>query len=64
MTSVDVWSAIGGGGRQARKVLFGQGLVGFVLIILLLTVKHAIAAGETANFDPLASMPGVVELAS
>ena len=47
-----------GGGRRPRKILLVHGLAGFVLIVLLLMVKHAVTAGEAANSDPLASMPG------
>lgn len=64
MTPIEAWPAIRGGGRQPCRVLFVQGLAGFVLIMPLLVVKHVVTSGEAATADPLASMPGERQLPS
>jgi hypothetical protein len=58
MTPVGAWPAIGGGGRQPRKILGWQAAIGIVLIVLLIVVKQAVAARETGGSNPLASLPG------
>ena len=52
-----VRSAIGGGGRQPRKVLFCAGAIGLLLLVLMLLVKHVISAREFGT-NPLAALPG------
>jgi len=58
MMPTGAWPAIGGGGRQPRKVLIWQSVAGLVLIVLLVVVKQAVSARETGGSDPLASLPG------
>jgi hypothetical protein len=58
MTPIGAWPAIGGGGRQPRKVLGWQAAIGVLLIVLLIVVKQAVAARETGGSNPLASLPG------
>lgn len=55
--------AIGGGGRQPRKVLIWQGAIGLVLIVLMLIAKQVIAARETGT-NPLSALPGGSQVAA
>lgn len=50
-------SAIGGGGRLPRKLLAREALVVVILAILLLAMKHVVAAREVGP-DSLAALPG------
>lgn len=58
MTPVEARPAIGGGGRQPRKILGWQAVIGFLLVVLLVVAKQAVADRETGGSDPLASLPG------
>lgn len=58
-----VRSAIGGGGRQPRKVLFCAGAIGLLLLVLMLLVKHVISAREFGT-NPLAALPGGKQVAA
>ena len=56
-------SAIGGGGRQPRKVLIWECAIGLLLLILMLPAKHVISARETGT-NPLAALPGGNQIAA
>lgn len=55
--------AIGGGGRQPRKVLRWQAAIALLLIIVMLGLKHFVASREEGN-NPLAALPGGEQLAA
>lgn len=55
--------AIGGGGRQPRKVLRWQAAIALLLIIAMLGLKHFVAGREEGN-NPLAALPGGDQLAA
>lgn len=55
--------AIGGGGRQPRKVLRWQAAIGLLLIILMLGLKHYVASRETGT-NPLAALSGGNQIAA
>lgn len=56
-------SAIGGGGRQPRKVLIIEGAIGLLLLVLILVGKHVVSARATGA-DPLAALPGGNQVAT
>lgn len=56
-------SAIGGGGRQPRKVLRWQAAIALLLVILMLGLKHYVASKEQGN-NPLAALPGGDQVAA
>lgn len=49
--------AVGGGGRQPRRVLLWQAAIGVLIIVLGLAAKHVISSRETGN-NPLIALPG------
>ena len=55
--------AIGGGGRQPRKVLRWQAGIALLLVIVLLGLKHFVA-GRAVGVNPLAALPGGSQLAA
>jgi hypothetical protein len=55
--------AIGGGGRQPRKVLRWQAAIALLLIIVLLGLKYFVAS-RAVGVNPLAALPGGNQVAA
>lgn len=55
--------AIGGGGRQPRKVLIWEGAIALLLLVVMLLAKHEISARETGD-NPLAALPAGNQVAA
>ena len=55
--------AIGGGGRQPRKVLRWQAAIALLLIIVLLGLKHFVAS-RAVGVNPLSALPGGNQVAA